>query len=115
MASKRTPLVVNGRFLTQPVTGVQRVAQQITLALDELACRGACGPGVVLTPPHARSMSCRCFSVSAVGRFSGQMWEQFELPRHARDGLVLNLGNTAPLFRRQQAVFIYDASIYAVP
>ncbi|MGH7508221.1 MAG: glycosyltransferase family 4 protein [Gemmatimonadales bacterium] len=50
-----------------------------------------------------------------MGRTRGQLWEQFELPVHARTGFLLNFANTAPLAMRRQCVTIHDASVFAVP
>jgi hypothetical protein len=36
------PIVINGRFLTQGMTGVQRFAREITAAADRLATRVCC-------------------------------------------------------------------------
>ncbi len=44
------------------------------------------------------------------------MWEQRTLPGLAAGGLLLNLGNTAPLIRRgRQAVVIHDAGVFDTP
>jgi len=86
-------LFINGRFTTQPVTGVQRFAAEIAAALPQ---------ATLLTPP-------------AGGR-AGLMWEQRALPGLAAGGLLLNLGNTAPLIRRgRQAVVIHDAGVFDTP
>ncbi len=84
---------INGRFRAQALTGVQRFAAEIAAALPE---------ATVLEPP-------------AGGR-AGLMWEQRVLPRLAAGGLLLNLGNTAPLVRRgRQAVVIHDAGVFDTP
>jgi glycosyltransferase involved in cell wall biosynthesis len=38
-----------------------------------------------------------------------------ELPRYSRDGISLNLCNTAPLMARSVVVAIHDAGVFAVP
>jgi glycosyltransferase involved in cell wall biosynthesis len=45
----------------------------------------------------------------------GQMWEQWDLPRHAEDGLLINLGNTAPLRARRQILVIHDTGVFSTP
>ena len=113
-------IVINGRFLTQPTTGVQRYAREIVSALDAL-CGGR--PEYsrkyrfeVLTPagasenPFAPNMTWR-----VVGKLSGHMWEQIELPGYADNDLILNFANTAPLTVRNQIVTIHDASVFAAP
>ena len=100
-------LLVNGRFLTQGMTGVQRFALEITRALAAQASVQVLAPS---TAPDAPPLAIR-----RVGRLSGQAWEQFELPRHAAGGVLLNLGNTAPLARRRQLVVIHDTATFAHP
>src|ERR1700709_2206249 len=101
-------IYVNGRFLTQKFSGVQRFATEVTLALQSLHpdLRILTPPGPITTPISG-SM--------AVGKLSGQGWEQLELPRHAAGGVLLNLGNTAPLFGRRQIVVIHDAGVFSTP
>ena len=50
-----------------------------------------------------------------LGRLRGHAWEQFELSRHTAGGLLLNLGNTAPLLSRRQIVVIHDAGVFSTP
>ena len=102
-----TQLLINGRFLTQNMTGVQRFALEITRALT------AQGHADVLAPPSARDE--RGMTIHRVGHLRGQAWEQLDLPRHATSGVLLNLGNTAPLARRHQVVVIHDAATFAFP
>lgn len=40
MTGEPRPTVINGYFYKQKTTGVQRVAQQVVLALDKIAGRG---------------------------------------------------------------------------
>ena len=101
-------LFINGRFLAQPLSGVQRFATEITAQMlnaspDRVA---------VLCPPgHAQ----QTLPGRAVGYRKGQIWEQFELARYARSGILINLGNTAPLRQRRQIVVIHDAAVYTNP
>jgi glycosyltransferase involved in cell wall biosynthesis len=110
---------INGRFLTQAITGVQRVAEQVVQALDhELGANPALRSRYsfrLLTPAAGcRSLALGNIPAAPVGRLSGQLWEQVELPIHSRGRLLLNLCNTAPLAQRGVAV-IHDASVFAVP
>jgi glycosyltransferase involved in cell wall biosynthesis len=111
-----TPIAINGRFLTQRLTGVQRVATELVRALDALAGEGV-GPGMrVLAPPGAAAPWLRTLTLTAVGSGGGQRWEQFALPGAALGAMLLNLGNTAPLLAgRRQAVLIHDAGVFDTP
>ena len=111
---------INGRFLSQTVTGVQRAALETVRALDRLAATQ--DPvllgleGEVLAPPTARSLNgLTRIPVRRVGFSSGHLWEQVELPWHARSGILVSLANAAPLVTRRQCVTLHDASVFAVP
>lgn len=114
-------LYINGRFLTQQQTGVQRFAREVLGALDALlaepAYLGLRGRAVLVTPPGADPPAKLAnLRHLAGGRFgSGYMWEQVDLPRLSADGVLLNLCNLAPIARRQQVVVVHDATTRAKP
>ncbi len=109
-------VAINGRFLTQRMTGVQRVATELVGALDGLAAEGAAPPMRLLAPPGAVAPWLRTIALEHVGAGSGQGWEQRVLPAAAKGALLLNLGNTAPLLAgRNQAVLIHDAGAFDTP
>ncbi len=111
-------LTINGRFLTQPVTGVQRYARELCATLDEALPELSAETGLsveLLTPPLAPRLavdlpSYENLRVREVGRGAGHRWEQTVLPRHLGDTDVLFCpGNTAPLItlrRRSPAVVV---------
>ena len=110
---------INGRFLTQVMTGVQRCAIEWVMGLDRhLAADPACRERYsfrLLTPPQVQThLPLRHIPSLPVGHLSGQAWEQLELPLYSRGGLLLNFCNTAPLAARTVAT-IHDASVFAVP
>jgi O-antigen/teichoic acid export membrane protein len=111
-----TPIAVNGRFLTQRITGVQRFASEVTGALDRMAAEGACPPARLLAPAGADASAFPHLAVERFGRLRGQAWEQAELPRRARGSVLVSLGNTAPLLAGgRQAVVIHDAGVFDTP
>lgn len=111
-------LTINGRFLTQPVTGVQRYARELCATLDETLpelTRQRDLTVEVLTPPLSARLAVDLpsydhLAVREVGRGGGHRWEQTVLPRHLGGTDVLFCpGNTAPLlslFRRRPAVVV---------
>ena len=101
-------LFVNGRFYSQPLSGVQRFATEITNALRLIYSDRV----VVLGPAGSRIPTS---FVQGVGRGKGQFWEQFELPQHVASGILVNIGNTAPLRQVSQVVVIHDAGVFATP
>ncbi|HZT48285.1 MAG TPA: glycosyltransferase family 1 protein, partial [Hyphomicrobiaceae bacterium] len=111
---------INGRFVTQPLTGVQRYAREIVTALDHWLAEAhplARGLSVeLLVPPSAAGDLPRleAIRVRSVGRLRGHAWEQVELPAHARGGL-LSLCNTGPLLARRQIVCLHDVNTRTHP
>src|ERR1700733_7992391 len=91
-------IVINGRFLTQGITGVQRYAREVVQALDAiLETRPefrvtAVSPRLIAAPPAWRNIELR-----QVGYLQGHAWEQFELPWYSRGKTLFCLGNTAPV------------------
>lgn len=103
---------INGRFLAQPLTGVQRYAHEIVSALDQIASEGhplAEGLDLELVVPVGVSALPRLRSIRLrqVGRMPGHLWEQLSLPNAARDGL-LSLCNTGPLRATKHVICIHD-------
>lgn len=113
IVSARAPVFINGRFLSQELTGVQRFARELVRELRRER------PDLrVLAPPDAQAELCEEFAAKRVGRHVGQLWEQVDLPRYlARQGspLLLNLGNTAPLLWRRSVVTLHDVTYVRFP
>ncbi|MBW6396607.1 glycosyltransferase family 4 protein [Roseomonas sp. HJA6] len=111
-----TGIAINGRYLTQGMTGVQRFATEIVAAADALAARSEWPVARVLHPAGARDAGLRSFRAESVGSRSGQAWEQIDLPRALRGDMLVSLGNTAPLMLgARQAVVIHDAGAFDTP
>ncbi len=113
-------IFINGRFLTQPITGVQRFAIEILTALDKL-CNSDNNSNfqIICLTPQSQSLSYtpnwNNILQQECGIFQGNTWEQFDLPRYSRDGLLLNLCNIGPVFHFNQIVVMHDASVFTVP
>ena len=116
-ARGQSRIFINGRFLTQRVTGVQRYARETLSCLDELLAegQGEFARWVLLLPPGAEAPALSHIKVRQVGRLAGHLWEQIELPWHARAGLLLNFGFTGPLFKANQVITIHDAAVVRMP
>lgn len=110
---------INGRFLAQPMTGVQRYARQIVTALDRLL---ATHPGIarhldleILLPPDAMmDLELSAIRSRRIGRFGGHPWEQAVLPGHVEGGL-LSLCNTGPVLAAKHIVCIHDTNTRNYP
>lgn len=113
-------IYINARFLTQSLTGVQRYALELVKAIDQLIdCDDPAIKGYefqLLAPQgDIHAVNLKHIKVKQVGRLSGHLWEQVELPIHSWGGTLLNLCNTAPIMKRNQAVMMHDAAVYAAP
>ena len=107
-------IAVNGRFMLQETTGVQRYAAEVCNAFAKRATEFVVyrPPGQVLTPIDSN------IDVRVVGRFGGHLWEQTELPhvvRKSRNGPLLNLANTAPIAIKKQLVVLHDINFVTNP
>lgn len=117
---KKIKIALNGKFLTAPVTGVHRVAEELILALDRLIASNselsAKFDVVILAPPTAkRSLPTLFIPTKTVGFLQTYYWEQFDLPRHVGDRLLINLCNLGPFLRRRAITMIHDAQVFTTP
>ena len=116
---------INGKFAACRVTGVQRVAMNLLLALDERLAAQACADAdpaagtrwVLLCPPSATLPALQRIEVRVVGKRAWplHLWEQWLLPRAARDGLLLSLAGSAPLLAVRQVCLLHDAAVFDRP
>jgi len=106
------PYAINGRFLLQNMTGVQRYAFNVVNAMQR-NLHSEAGP-LVVAPGATPDVPGFLAPVERMGALSGHAWEQFSLPRVWPDEL-LNLCNTAPLTKRNQVICIHDANVFTVP
>lgn len=115
-----TQVFVNGRFLTQRPSGMQRWAEQMLVALDaRLAARqspASWEPVVVLRPPgEGRTPPFRRIQIRTIGRRGGHLWEQTTLAREARSGVLVNLLSSGPLGHRRMVSTFHDAAVLRHP
>lgn len=104
-------VVVNARFLTQPITGVQRYAVELSKELKRLR------PDLRFVTPRNvmhRELA-EQLGAEMKGRLTGHAWEQLELPLYTRGAFLVNLCNTAPVVKPYQPVTLHDAAVFAVP
>lgn len=108
---------INGRFLTQRITGVQRYALEIVRELDEiLSISNSKGDFFLLVPDNINlKVELKNIKIKRCGIFHGHVWEQLELPLFSRDGYLISLCGCAPLLKREQTVTIHDAAVAAIP
>lgn len=105
--------VINGKFTSQPITGVQRVAYELTRAMQ---MRGNPGDEMeVFAPQNAIEPGGLLKRLRRFPGLRGTLWEQITLPIAARKMTLLNFCNTNPIFKRGQIVMIHDMAVYDVP
>lgn len=110
-------LHINARFLTQPVSGTQRYAQQVLDALDRAVPVWEGAPRIVAWAPigERREPGWANIEIRTTGRTSGHLWEQTELARAASGGWLLNLISSGPIIHPRQIVTLHDAAIFRHP
>lgn len=117
MATPEQEVLINGRFLGQRVTGVQRYARETLFALDDLLAERAVAGlrWTLLVPRGTPPPPLRHIAVETLGRLQGHWWEQTELAWRARSGLLVSFGFTGPWFTRRQIVTVHDAAVVRWP
>jgi glycosyltransferase involved in cell wall biosynthesis len=104
---------INGKFTSQRITGVQRVAYELTRAaqmgdspanrLEVVVPQDAVEPGISLRGKRRSPW------------LTGNLWEQIALPLATSGETLISLCNSAPLFKGRQVVMVHDMAVYDVP
>lgn len=109
-------IYINGRFLTQNITGVQRFAEEISLQLNELR------NDIVFLVPDIKSVKkhelINFLNVEEVSGLKGHLWEQITLPLYLlkrKKPLLINLCNTAPVIYSNQIITHHDITYRKYP
>jgi len=109
-------IYINGRFLTQNMTGVQRFAEEISLQIEYMR------DDVILLVPDVKAIKkqslLKRFNIEEVPGLNGHLWEQITLPLYLlrrKSPLLINLGNTAPVFYSHQVVTHHDITYLKYP
>ena len=108
-------LYINGRFLTQPMTGVERYAYNMCKAMAEI------GQPFILICPNAPIQA--CYDVSGMqiihyGKSNSHIWEQCILPFFfigKRNYVVLSFTGLGSILIRHKIMTIHDLSFLENP
>lgn len=109
-------IVVNGRFVTQPLTGVQRYALEVTRRLPGSIWVIAPGP----IAPEYKDLS-EITRIDPLGKFVqngplGHLWEQVALPRWVTsEDLLWSPCGVGPLVTKNQVLTIHDIAYLEHP
>jgi len=115
IASKQQKkIIVNARFLTRRITGLERYAIEISRQLKKVR------PSLTFVAPKdiihhsiAEELGVECFGI-----LKGHLWEQVEFPvflRRKNNPLLINLVNTGPMWYRNQITVIHDLAFMRNP
>jgi glycosyltransferase involved in cell wall biosynthesis len=111
---KNKIVYINARFLTQPITGVQRFAIELCEELIKLDLEiKLISPKNILHPDLSKR-----FKNKTIGSLEGHLWEQIELPLYLKkkgNPILLNLCNTSPLFYSNSIVTLHDLAFIKHP
>ncbi|PNU04772.1 glycosyltransferase family 4 protein [Novosphingobium guangzhouense] len=106
------PIYFNGKFYGSGLNGVHRVADRLIRECDRLLSQlppELRPPAYLLAPkdadwiPPLHSIERRDYART------GQVWEQVVLPWAARNGILVNLANLAPVMHPNKITMIHDA------
>lgn len=106
-------IFIASRFLTQPITGVQRYALGLSMAIRQLDEKHRLS---FISPRNIIHHDASIFlGVKQIGYLQGHLWDQISVLRFLKsqgNPLVINFANTLPLFYPNKLVTIHDI-IYA--
>ena len=105
----KTKIIIAARFLTQPITGVQRYGIELSKTIKKVNKSfniNFISPVNILHQDIAKNLD-----INTVGIFKGQLWDQVSLLKFLRKNnnpLVINFANTLPIFYTNKIVTIHD-------
>ena len=102
------PFFVNGKWLSQPLTGTQRYATEISRRLVARHGRSV----VIVVPADADLPAWTDGASIRRSSLTGNLFEQVALPFLTAGGFLLNLSGSSPLMKRRQAITLFDASAF---
>lgn len=112
-------IFINGRFLTQKLTGVQRYAYEMT---KHLIAKGVQVQIIMPSKPIFKNYDTTGWPVIKFGFIGGHFWEQLLLPlylmlekRKSKNITLLNFCNTAPVFFGRKIISLHDISFVDNP
>lgn len=114
MGNEKYKFVINGKFLSQSLTGVQRYANELVKELD---CFVEKGSVVLACPPDISKMpNLENIAVVKIGKLKGNFWEQITLPLYAKkhELTLINLCGPSPIIN-PGVVVLHDVTFKVFP
>lgn len=115
MQSYKDLIIINGRFLSQRMTGIQRFAYEICCALQHIGVKF-----ILLAPKNVEN----CYKIDQlpiriIGGKGSHYWEQVTLPlyvkRHYKGAVLIGLSGLNPIFYNRNILTIHDISYLLRP
>lgn len=111
---------INGRFLSQKMTGQQRFSRELVTAIDRWLDNHPQSQAdyqfSLLVPRNAElAMNLRHIPIRKVGVLRGHLWDQIDLPLHTSDGVLLSLCGVGPVLHPRHVITLHDAAPFANP
>lgn len=109
-------IIINGRFLSQQTSGVQRYANEVSKEIAKINKQV-----VILAPKNIiGSLISDEIKIIRFGFLKGHLWEQIELPLYIfykgyKKFTLLNLCNTAPILIKNKISTIHDVAFLKIP
>lgn len=105
-------IYINGRFLSQPITGVQRYGREIIACLLELNTDMK-----ILVPQGTNMQEFPEQTYEYIGVRQGHLWEQLDLFNYLKNkkSILLNLTNTAPIRYKFNIFTLHDVIFLSYP
>ena len=106
--------IINARFLTQTITGVQRFAIEMSKELIKI------NPDIQFIAPQniIHHDLAEELNVQFIGQLKSHLWEQVTVPKYLKEHgepLLINLCNTAPINYPNKVVVMHDIAFKAFP
>ncbi|WP_085316939.1 glycosyltransferase family 4 protein [Derxia lacustris] len=115
----RPRVFINGRFLAQRITGVQRFGRELLQAIDRCLAQDRAGDRqfhiTVLAPEDAVLPQFASLEIETLAGNGSHRWEQLTLPRRVGSHLLVNPGFTGPVIKRNQIVTVHDGAVVRMP
>ncbi|MAP66839.1 MAG: glycosyl transferase family 1 [Candidatus Marinimicrobia bacterium] len=118
-------ILINGRFLCQNITGVQRVSIELVKSLDSFLSKKIIDDKtykidiIVPRDKMLHDLNLKNIKIIKKGFLKGHLWEQFELPFYSKCDLLFCPGNVAPIlsyfFKFKLITTVHDLSYKYFP
>jgi glycosyltransferase involved in cell wall biosynthesis len=111
----KNTIYIAARFLTQPITGVQRYGIELSKAIKKLENRYGYNFRFLAPKNIIHSEIAQELNVKVIGSLRGQLWDQISLLKFLKKNnnpLVINFSNTLPATYKNKIFTLHDI-IYA--